>query len=167
MGLAISLKSWFLFFIFVFKVWKYSSFNNLCITSLNSTISPLLSKGFLVVWESISMSFAYGLRALKQWFFLWQIFAILQKKRFCCKFPVILRKIGQETQFLLKIFQNCHNWLQFERVLKIFYFDTLSTVKSGKINLRMISIWVTSRNWEKKNTGLDGTNRAKETNSLS
>jgi hypothetical protein len=25
------------------------------------------------------MSFAYGLRALKQWFFLWQIFAILQK----------------------------------------------------------------------------------------
>lgn len=130
MGLAISLKSWFLFFWFVFKVWKYSSFNNLCITSLNSTISPLLSKGFLVVWESISMSFAYGLRALKQWFFLWQIFAILQKKILlqipCCSekdwarnaiFIKNLPKLPQLTtiwkgaqDFLLWYFEYCQIW---------------------------------------------------------
>jgi hypothetical protein len=76
---------------------------------------------FLVAWSStmvcyITSSSLY-MSAQVQWFFLWQIFAILSKI-FCKKFP--FKKI---CKTISSFCQNRHNCLQYERVLKIFYFD--------------------------------------------
>jgi hypothetical protein len=45
------------------------------------------------------------------------------KKKLCHKFP-IYKKFHQKTNFLIP--KNCHNCLQYERVLKIFYFHILN-----------------------------------------
>jgi len=55
----------------------------------------------------------------EQWFFLWQIFTISRKRLFCHKFHDFKENPKKKIQ------KNCPNWLQYERMLKIFYFHIL------------------------------------------
>jgi hypothetical protein len=62
--------------------------------------------------------------------FLWQVFDILQlftKRIFCYKFPVSCKKSPKKFQKFVKYYHNC---LQYESVLKIFYFHILNITKA-------------------------------------
>jgi hypothetical protein len=45
-----------------------------------------------------------------------------RKILFCHKFPLFTGKKPKKTFFHMRIAKNHHNWLQYEKVLKIFYF---------------------------------------------
>jgi len=67
-------------------------------------------------------------------FFLWRIFVILREKnskKKCDKFPVFFKKIRQKTKNIQKFVKNHHSCQQYERVLKILYFDILNFAKFG------------------------------------
>jgi len=61
----------------------------------------------------------------EQWFFLWQIFTISRKRIFCHKFHDFKENPKKKIQ------TNCPNWLQYERMLKIFYFHILKGYSEG------------------------------------
>ncbi len=73
-------------------------------------------------------------------FFWWWIFVILKK---------IMEK--NYLNFFIKIWQNPpHNFLEYDRVLKISYFHVLNITNFGYIYLWMIATWATSQNWKKR-----------------
>jgi len=66
----------------------------------------------------------------------------ISKKIFCHKFSGFWKQ---------KIFKNCYNCLQHEKVLNFFfYFDIWNIFKFGYIFLWMIDTWATSQNWNKE-----------------
>jgi hypothetical protein len=75
----------------------------------------------------------------EQWFFWWQIFTISRKRMYCHKF----RDFKENPEN--KIQKNCPNWLQYERMVKIFYFHILNVSKFCYIYLWMIATRATSQ----------------------
>jgi hypothetical protein len=64
-----------------------------------------------------------------QWFLLWQIFFILQKKNISLQIPFYKEKNAKKgINIFVKICQTC---LQYERVLKIFFFHILNIANFG------------------------------------
>jgi len=86
-------------------------------------------------------------KCVTQWFFLYQNFAILWKN-ILLQVPCLL-EFSFPKKNSLQIYKNHHNCLQYERVLKNFYFHILNIAKFGQIYLWTIAIWETSKNLEK------------------
>jgi hypothetical protein len=70
---------------------------------------------------------------------------------FCHFVKNVLKKMYfTKISLFLNFFKNHHNFLQYERVLNIFYFHILNIAKFDEILFQLISTWATSKNWKKK-----------------
>jgi hypothetical protein len=76
------------------------------------------------------------------------------KKNILSQIPCFKKKIQQNFKKLKRFARNCHNCLQHERVLKIFYFRTLNSAKTW-LNKLMDDCQLSNiENLEKKKSGV-------------